>query len=392
MDYDLWVRMASIAPFTKRLDKTLAYYRMYDVNKTAKHPIATQRECGRVFRRTAMILSKTEHKFSFIIPARTISSDISQTMLSLAAQRIRDFEVIFVDYSGSKEFKNQLRDVSLELAVAFDHTSIRFISASNPDLCSAINTGIEAACAPSIVTLQEGDTVGPEFLVEAATLFLPDCQGLALPLSSRPDLQKMLSKKVPTPGEVEISSIFRLPYFFPNFVASKVALLDLGGLKYPKIPPLALREIIAHTVHKSWAVNVDNTLPLTPANQKHRDDETLLAVMEPWINARILQDLDRELKTAPFARVRLESGSTFAVPELLAHRSHEVLSLAPPDWEQLQFLENRGVLEDTCKSYPRFAPVWYFMARLLEQQADHANAAEARHRFEDALRQQQGWY
>jgi hypothetical protein len=282
--------------------------------------------------------------------------------------------------------------VSLELAAAFDHNSIRFLKSRAPDLFSAIHSGIQAACAPLIITLQEGDTISPEFLIEAADLFLPDCQGLALPLSSRPDIKKMLCSDPSNPIEIQPSAIFRLPYIFPNFVIRKVAMLELGGFKYPENPPLALRELLARILHNWWAISVQNTLPLTPVQRENRSEEALMSVMEPWINARILRDLDHEREVSTFTKMRLANGNTLPIPEPVRARAQEVLELAPAGWEQLRFLKDWPTIVETCRNHPHFAPAWFFIARSLEHQGDTTGAAEAKERFEQTLERQRDWY
>lgn len=387
MDFDLWARMAALIPFTRRIDRVLACYRIYDENKTGKYPLATQRECGRVFRRYSYTLSSTEHKFSFVIPANSISHDISATLQSIAAQRLKDFEIVFVDYSGSREFAKQLREFTLELSAAFNHNSVRFIKSDAPNLYTALNNGIQAACALLVVTLREGDVLGSDFLVEASDLFIPDCQGLALPLAWKPDLKAMLFNHEPNQLEIRIDSIFKMPYIFPNFVARKVTMLELNGLLHTELPPLALRELIARVAHKSWAISVNNSLSLTPMNCEYRAEAMLLEACDPYINAKIALDLAQELEQFPFARVRLENGITFAIPDALRRKSEQLIQDSPSGWYSLAFKESVQTLRDATAKFPRFAPAWYFLAETVEG----PEGAEARRKFENLRQEQWAW-
>lgn len=391
MDFDLWVRMAAQTEFTHRLDKVLAHYRIYDENKTGKYPLATQKECGRVFRRYVHQLSNAEHKYSFVIPAKSLSPEISKTLTSIAAQRFKDFEILFVDYSGSKEFNKQLMEFTLDLSTIFGHNSVRFVKSEKHDLLSALNTGIKASCGLLIATLQEGDVIEPDFLIEASDLFLPDCQGLALPLAWKPELKAMLYQQMPQQLEIKIDNIFRMPYVFPNFIARKATLLELDGLQYVDMPPLALRQLLARTVHKSWAISINNTLSLSPVKQSYPEEDEMLDVFNIFINARICSLLAKDLKEDPFAQVRLKNNTTFGIPDLIQARIEQVLSLAPPGWESLSFLADGATLQQTCKQYPTFSPAWYFLARAFHEQKDEESAREARRRYEETRKAHGEW-
>ncbi|NMC63309.1 MAG: glycosyltransferase [SAR324 cluster bacterium] len=392
MDYDLWVRMAAQLPFNRRIDKILAYYRIYDENKTGKYPLATQRECGRVFRRYSYTLSSTEHTFSIIIPIRSIGPDISETLKSVAAQNLRDVEILFVDYSGNSEDKKRLHDVALELSNVFDHNSIRFISSPIPELYHALNAGFEAACAPFLVTLQQGDVLGSDFLLKARELFLPDCQGLALPLSWDANLKSLMHDTNQTGLEIKIGSIFRMPYIFPNLIARKVCLMEVGAFHHEDLPPYALRELIAKIAHKSWAISINNSLSLEPAASDYRDEKDLLRVFEPYINAKIMWDLNQDLQNDPFAKLRLKSGITFAIPEGLQSIAEKILSTAPKDWERMEYLNDRRSLISLSKQYPEFAPSWYFLARVLEGEGNKDEARIAQENFDKIMAHATRWY
>lgn len=383
MDFDLWARMAAIVPFDSRIDRILSYYRIYDTNKTGKHPIATQRECGRVFRRYSYTLSSTEHKFSFVIPAASISPQISDTLTSIAAQNFKDFEVVFVDYADSRDFTRQLRDLVLELASVFNHNSVRFVKAEAPNLYTALNDGIHAACALIVCTLQEGDIVGPDFLVEANEIFVPDSVGFALPLAWKPELKALLFSHELSQLGVKIGNIFKLPYIFPNFVARKVTMMELGGLQHMQIPPLTMRDLIARVCHKSWGVSVNNSLSLTPVKRDYADEQEYLNAFHPYINAKIMLDLTHELQTSKFAMVRLTNAVTFAIPDILRMKAEALAKASPPDWHTLSFLSDWEHLQETCSKYPEFAPAWYFVAKASERNGDTAAAKDAWQKFNE---------
>ncbi len=381
MDFDLWARMAAVVPFDRRIDRILSYYRIYDTNKTGRHPVATQRECGRVFRRYSYTLSNTEHRFSFVIPAASITPQITDTLTSIAAQNFKDFEIVFVDYAGDKDFTKQLRDLVLEMASAFNHNSVRFVKAEAPNLYTALNDGIFAACALIVCTLQEGDTVGPDFLLEANEIFVPDSLGFALPLAWKPELKALLFSHEHSQVGVKIGNIFKLPYIFPNFVARKVTMMELGGLQHTQIPPLTIRDLLARVCHKSWGVSVNNSLSLAPVKRDYADEQEYLKAFDPCINAKIMLDLTRELQTSPFAAVRLANGVTFAIPDALRIKAEAILKASPPDWHTLSFLSDREQLQETSVKYPEFAPAWYFIARASERKGDAAAAQAAWERF-----------
>lgn len=392
MDYDLWVRMAARVDFRRHIDKVLAYYRIYDENKTGKYPVATQRECGRVFRRYSYALSDVEHMFSIVLPIAAISPGFSETLKSIAAQNLRDIEILFVDHSNDQATSKRLREIALELSNAFDHNSVRLITSSTPNLFHALNEGIKAACALFVVTLQQGDVINPDFLLSARDLFLPDCQGMALALSWNPELKNLMYDHSQHGLEIKIGNIFKMPYIYPNIIARKLCLLEVGGFRHEHIAPFAFRELIARVAHKSWAISVNNSLPLSPVMNDKHDEEELLRVFEPYINADILTNLNMEFERDPFAQVRLENQITFSIPHPLLVGAQKVLAVAPPDWHTMSFLGDSERLNAICHSYPDFAPAWYFLSPLLERNGEQHAAKEARENFNKLIKQQSEWY
>ena len=109
MDYEFWLRIGRRYPLTNYTAKVLSYCRTYDTNKTGRDMDSVYREMSRVFSRYSKIDSKTERSVSFVIPVNGPSSELTKTLHSIEKQKLRDYEVLVVDYGTDNIAAKQTR-------------------------------------------------------------------------------------------------------------------------------------------------------------------------------------------------------------------------------------------------------------------------------------------
>src|SRR4051812_1330173 len=92
---------------------------------------------------------------SFIVPAFNAAATLLQTIASLQAQTLTNWQAIIID-DGST-------DATPDIARSTRDTRISLISHPNRGLAGARNSGIARAIAPFISFLDADDTISPTF-------------------------------------------------------------------------------------------------------------------------------------------------------------------------------------------------------------------------------------
>ncbi len=374
MDYDLWMRMAAKYPFTKRINSVLSHYRIYEENKTGRRPLATQRECSRVFRRYANRSAEHEQKISFIIPTDDISDPLKRTVSSIVEQVALDFDLLFVDYAKERATSKRIHEFVLDLGEGINHIGMRYTRSSTPNLYAAYNSGVEAAAAPIVAFLQAGDLVSKEFSLQVINIFSRDVVGLALPYNGKTDFEQLF---YPSPDTINVAACFSMPFFFPNFIARRPALLELGTFRSWSCPVLAGRELILRILFRSWAFSCSKTLAITPIEKSYAQEDEVLSACSLQIIAKLLADMEKEFDNDPFTQVRAAIRDPRPFYKNLNQGLRPVIESAPADWITMGFAADLLSLQRTTNQFPSFAPGWYYLAKELQKhgQLDGANAA-----------------
>ncbi len=329
MDIDLWMRMAMRETFDRHIERTCSYYRIYDENKTGKHPLAAQRELGRLFRRYDSILCRPERPISFIVPAMGRDSQLEGTVHSLIQQTLPNLEIVLVDCAGTRESSKELREFSFDMNTQHQVVSARYTQGTAPDLLANLNQGVSQAAGSLIALISPGDEIADDFCFHASNLFLYDWLGVALVLSACPELKSTLL----TPGgSFNPNGAFSLPARFPRLVARKCAWLEIGGFRHTHVPALALREFLLRVSDRSWMISAANNLAIREKAEDFSTENAYASQHHDTITAYLLAELARERSESPFSRIKEQTGIGLDLPQNIIEKAQQLLSMRPPDW------------------------------------------------------------
>ena len=251
MDSDLWMRLANRYPFIKHINKTLSYFRIYEENKTGAWPLATQRECSRIFRRYANRGIASEQTLSIIVPAQQSSEELKKTIVSLVGQSYHDFEIVISGYSPSKSEQKELQHFCFKLSEIVSHITIRFIKAQTPTIIGALEEGLNKSYSPLVLFLFPGDTIPGNLILDCLEGFSRDVVGLIL-LDEADGVFSSLF--YPKDNILNVAAPLLMPARFPRFIARRLALSEMGGFNYSTHPLNALRKILLGSIFKNWSI------------------------------------------------------------------------------------------------------------------------------------------
>ena len=331
MDYDLWMRMAVRYPFTNYIDKTLSYFRIYDQNKTGARPLATQRECSRVFKRYANQGHPQEQEISFIIPTSSPTEGLKATAISLTKQHALNFELVLVDCSKTKDESKALHNFALDLSEAIDIFNVRYIKSSTPSELSALHTGAEHSTSPVISFLQAGDAPDPNYSLLISRAFARDVTGLVL---SNTGNETLLNLYAPKNGELNLAAPFIMPSHFPHFSIRRNAYLEFSTLADTAYPQIALRKLLLQIIFRGWSLYLDtnmNLIPSLPSRPKTNDPFMDMATQH-LVVAHLLYELAREQALDPFKSVRKKIRNFEVLYAMLNEDPASILKKADPNW------------------------------------------------------------
>jgi GT2 family glycosyltransferase len=304
MDLDLWMRMAKRYPFTKHIDRVLSYYRIYDTNKTGAHPNATQREVCRNFRRHVNGENPTEHRLSYIIPVMEPTELLKPTIISLTQQSFFDFDIVLVDYASERATSRAIHDLFLAFVDVVPQITIRYVKAEAPNECSAFNSGVRKAAAPTVAFLQPGDTVAATTTFEAIQIFARDVVGLVLPtIKGRSDLARFF----PPHQGINAAECISGAFFYPNIFARRLALLELDIFRQPENPAYAIKELLTRLLYRGWSVQPAPQLEVTPVARDYSRETSCLENYRDQIARDIILALKNDFESDPFSETRAQA-------------------------------------------------------------------------------------
>ena len=260
MDSDLWMRLATRYPFTKHINKTLSYFRVYDENKTGAWPLATQRECSRIFRRYGNGGIASEQTLSIVVPAQQSSEELKKTILSLIGQSYHDFEIVISGYCASKSELKELQHFCFKLSEIISHITIRFIKTQTSTINGALEEGLKKSCSPLVLFLFPGDSIPNNLILDCLKGFSRDVVGLIL--LDEPD-GVFSSLFYPTDNTLNVAAPLLMPSRFPRFMARRLLLSELGAFKDSTQPLSALRKILIEAIFKNWSVLCEKTYTIS---------------------------------------------------------------------------------------------------------------------------------
>ncbi len=328
MDFDLWLRMAARYPFTKHIDKTLSYFRIYDQNKTGAHPLATQRECSRVFRRHSNQNADTEQALTVIIPIDQPSEELKKTIMSLTAQSSLDFEILIVDYASDKRGSKSAHSFSLDLSEVIGHFTVRHARAEHPHLYSALHTGIKKACAPLVTFLQPGDTVSTDFCAATCAEFSRDVVGVVL---NSPDLEQLFYPQTDT---LNVAAPLTMSYSFPHWTIRRGAALEIDLFKNHAQYPFEQKRALLAIIFRNWSVIFPRAGQISKIACDYSRENSFFDRSSMQSTLSLLVALRKEWRNTPFAAIRSKVRDASILFQVLPENADTIVADQGEDWKK----------------------------------------------------------
>jgi hypothetical protein len=314
MDYDLWLRISRKKELIKRIPDVCSYFRTHPETKTGGNQIQAQNEVIRIFKKHENLIVQPEAEISFIIPANKFSEDLTETLKSISAQKLKNWEIIFADYAINKNI--ELQNYIKEIKKLNPTINIRSFTCQKKDLINAIFEGMEFATSKIISWLNPGDIIDQDFALHCLNIFSMNTIGIAFPAMIPTEHTEHIDNKNEMPIErFNSNTIFEPKYSVTNFVIRKLAFLDCKNYFNDKIKInkeiSGYRGLLLWMIYKGWQIGVYDNLSLTPKqynalinldNQKIENDNINLI-------AQIVADYDQN----PFAKVRAKQGLSFTL-------------------------------------------------------------------------------
>ena len=386
MDVELWLRIAKKFEFKKRVPKITSHFRAYEDSKTGGNMAAAYRETSRVFVRHAAAVGDHDRAISYIIPIRGLSSSLAHTIESLSQQVFQDFEVVVTDYGNPPEVSRKIKKAIVDLGETYKHIPIRYAKAYTEGEIPAtyfyaVNCAANSACAPLLSVLEPGVVLPSEYGFQITNLFKTDPYGMALSLRGEDALRSHLSISHEGNNFFNLNNAFTTPYITPNFVIRKVAMQELGGIRFWNSPHLGMKELLLRLSHKSWSVSIDNSLAISRAEVEGTPDLETYTILTNYLNSAIIVDIQRDIETDPFAETRIKNGIKLSFPPALVEASKKLLAKAPKGWEVLTRATSPAFVEAITRTHPEFGPAWYLLSQHEKERGNQKRADEAYARY-----------
>jgi glycosyltransferase involved in cell wall biosynthesis len=318
MDFDLWLRMAQIYPFDRRVDQVLSYYRMYESNKTGGDWDMIFKEASRVFARHAT--SGLERRVCFLVPLVADETAIDRTFDDLARQTMRDFEVLLV--GSLSRAAGRVRAASF--ASRHLELSVRYVQAGDGTAASLLNTALKDARAAIACPLAAGMQLAPDLCLRIANHFAGDSVG-AVTASAGGRVGVMSAESVNRAPQAMVNELLGYGRHRPPLAVRLLALAELGGLRTERTQTHGLAELYLRLLYKGWRVIVEPEDQL-PQQEPGWRTEGAADSVDGQLAARLIVDLEAEYEAEPFARIRELHAHCVRFPPPLVESARQLLA------------------------------------------------------------------
>ncbi|MCO6429405.1 MAG: glycosyltransferase [Deltaproteobacteria bacterium] len=378
MDFDLFMRMADRADLIHPTEKVCAYYRIYETNKTGAEGEATQRELRRVFRRQLTARTKPERTASIMLPVKAFDDSLNETFASISRQNLHDIEIILLNMSpeiAPRAFAKTTR--SLDLSAG--QMSIRCAAKQHGTLLEAYNSGFETVSGSTILLLETGDILEPNYCLHAANMFSSESVGAMLAVSeigNTEGLQRDINSLA------SISELFQLKILTPRLAFRKVLIDDIGGFELTADPVLGVPHFLARALFECWHVVASKQFRLTQKVSRPEAEEMYLA-LHRYLVAQTIVTLGRRLSESAYVRERAKYAPSRSIDPASVVNSKRLLEKAPRGWEKLDYIGNKEKLKALTESHPEFEPGWYYLGKLCRQTNESESAEICARRYHE---------
>ena len=310
MDFDLWLRIQEMYPFSLRISEVLAYRPQREVVARAVDAAALQAEMSRVFRRHASRRIQPEQNVSFIVPVTESLATVQSLLHQLGRQSLPSLEVVIVDTSGTPEKNREMLEevwahVAKNRSITFQYVALS--AEGGCSLAAAFDAGVRAARSHFVACLAAARTISDTFAADILRCFSRDEIGLVLPSLDGALVEKLFVTKHGTqifnpagpftiPAEPQIECVVR-----------KLAWLDSGGFslhdRFPEFE-FSMKRLMVMLAHKAWRIVSEPLLAPLQESRPVRDEPFRL-----YENSVVVDEIARELRRNPFSIMDSDSFS-----------------------------------------------------------------------------------
>ncbi|MCB0333137.1 MAG: glycosyltransferase [Bdellovibrionales bacterium] len=360
MDLDLWLRVAQHVPFTKRTERTLSIYPIYDECKTGGDwaPIfAEMKEVCITYERESFPTSSS-FTFTFLLDENTSFAELSLSLTSLSNQSMQDFEVLCVGISPDSSIAQQALTSFPSIQFAFSS-----VSHETPFITTA-----HAAHSPFLSFALPGVRFAPHFAETLLADFDESQFGAICPLGHA------------GMSEANPEVFFGSNRFFPCVAVRRTALLENQDLLKLQTLEHFIKELGLLLLAKGWRVK--SLTPSVSLSGWNADEAVnYYTSLKNYVNAHIVLLLKQIQDEDPFHQVRVKEKHSFILPEPIFHSAEKLMCQAPPDWEKHSKGDALSSLEKHHNLAPLFSPTLALLVEKYSEQGLTEKAQDAMAQF-----------
>lgn len=380
MDYDLWMRLQQRYSLTHRSTNTFAYVRNYESNKTGAFMASAYREMSRVFRRHTARRFPSEQCVSVVVPVGLEPLNVSLFVQKLAAQTIKQTELLFVEYSGDRERLRSLRKELRELEPSYPTIALRCqrISAlSESPRIEAIDFGVRNSSAPFVAVLENAEIIAPDFITEVMRICAHDSIGVILWGLQDEEKAKLFNS---TELGLMFNPIGALQSSLRawQFVVRRAAWHDCGGFSASRPLPTSesycVKRLLLQMVHKAWQItSVQATSTISRLEPDGPSNATSLRLYE---NCSIVDEIGKDAQVNLFTALRQKNGFALTLPESLLQLAQGVLATLPEKFEELCSSKDIPDMRRAVEMFPSNGPLRMRLITALRGVGENSEADE----------------
>ncbi|MCB0337776.1 MAG: hypothetical protein KDD62_15775, partial [Bdellovibrionales bacterium] len=374
MDFDLWLRIANHYPFTKHLDKTCAYFRMYDDNKTGKEGGPTQKECARVYRRHRNELVRAERQFSYIILVDGESQGIADTLNDIVSQDLHDSEILLTGYGNSIDAK-ALRSFALELDAKMDSFNIRHLACVGQSFFEACNRAIENSAGSILTFVRPGDRLPRNYNTTLFNCNASLLRGVFYPFAHHRETLPTLTRETAGMRVFSVDGLCQGNLFSSFFSAHKACLMDLEGFQDLN-SCTAVRTLLLSALQKAWHIEIETSLEVIEKHS-YTFEYQEFPFIRSYCTAQSILHMTEANLTSEFRQYLLREHNTgiYFEPSIV-DTARSLLGQAPKDFANPRLIQENYDAEELVKEFPQYAPGWEYLRRSAEKAGDMNRAQE----------------
>ena len=384
MDFDLWLRIQEMYPFSLRIAEVVAYRPQREIVARMVDTAALQAEMSRVFRRHASRRVQPEQNVSFVVPVTESLAAVQPLLNQLGNQTLPSLEVVIVDASGAPEKNREMLEevwthVAKNRSITLQYVALPAEGGRSP--AAAFDAGVRAARSHFVACLTPSRELSESFAADILRGFSRDEIGLVLPSLDQALVDKLFVTKHGTqifnpagpftlPAEPQVECVVR-----------KLAWLDSGGFSlHDRVPEFefSMKRLMVMLAHKAWRIVSEPLLDPLQVSLSVREEPFRL-----YENSVVVDEIARELRRNPFSIMRAKNGFGLVLPDDLWQCAQSIMQRMPEDGAlSLGALASEDLREVADKN-PVCGPALYCLAEALAREGKLEDAERVRSRWRE---------